>query len=97
MLRASIAFRHGALTVIAVESAQFRTLRAEGLWQLTGIVKPIAVVVCGSGAPYALDMDANDVDLDELRREVPGLDTALTAGAGDGTLLQPDVSAKTLE
>ena len=81
MLRASIAFRDGPLTLIAVESAESHARRAEGHWHVAGIVKPIAVVVCGPGAPYALDIDGNALDLDQLKRDVPGLDAAI-ASAG---------------
>jgi len=81
MLRASIAFRDGALTLVAVESAESYARREKGHWQVSGIVKPIAVVVCGPGEPYALDMEANPLDLEELKRDVPDLDAAIASGA----------------
>lgn len=79
MLRASIALRDGPLTLITVESAESHAHRAEGHWRVAGTLKPMAVVVCGAGAPYALDMDANALDLDELRRDVPDLDAAIAS------------------
>lgn len=80
MLRASVAFRDGTLTLIAVESAESYPRRAGAHWQLAGIVEPVALVVCGAGEAYALDMAANAVDLAALRRAVPDLDAALAAG-----------------
>ena len=80
MLRASIAYRDGALTLIAVESAESYARREQAHWQVGGIVKPIAVVVCGPGGAYALDMEAKPVDLETLRQEVPALDAAISSG-----------------
>ena len=81
MLRARIAFRDGPLTLIAIESAESHAHRAEGHWQLAGILKPVAVVVSGPDGPYAVALDASALDLDELKREVPGLDAALRLGS----------------
>ena len=92
MLRASIAFHDAALTLIAVESAESHAHRAAAHWQLAGIVEPVALVVCRPGEAYALDMDANAVDLEMLRRAVPDLDAALAAGG-----VKPSGSAETLE
>jgi len=80
MLRANVAFNRGPLMLIAVESAESYARRAAGHWHAAGTVTPIAVVVCGPGEPYAVDMDANALDLDTLRRAVPGLDAAIASG-----------------
>jgi len=47
--------------------------------RLFGRIEPVAVVVCTANGSYALDMDANPANLDQLRKSVPELDDTLTA------------------
>ncbi len=42
--------------------------------QLYGKIEPVAVIVCGPHGVYALVAEATPVDLDQLRRGMPGLD-----------------------
>ena len=81
MLRASIVYREGPLTVLAVETVESFSHRADGHWHAGGTVKPVAVVVYGSGEPFAVDTEGNVLDIDELRQDVADLDAQSPASA----------------
>lgn len=76
-LRASEIFNDSRLRLIAIESVDFRSSKTTTLCQMFGKIEPIALVVCGRDAAYALDMEARPATLEHLRRDVPGLDAML--------------------
>lgn len=78
-LRASEIFRNARLMLVAVQSVEFRHGCANTGCQVFGSIEPIAVVVCGLDAIYALDMKAKPIPLEQLSADVPGLDALLTA------------------
>lgn len=83
-LRERSVFADQRLTVIAVESLEFETSRANRGGFMTGRLKPIAVIVKEPDRTYALDMDAGPVDIDEvgIAAFVSGLETT-TSNEGD--------------
>jgi uncharacterized spore protein YtfJ len=76
-LRTRHLFNDSRLTLIAVESVDFRRGTTSTSCQLYGQIEPIAVVVCSADRAYALDMEAKPADLDELRQAIPELDAAI--------------------
>ena len=80
-LRASTVYRDGPLTVLAVESAESSARRGYGHWYVSGVMNPVAIVVCGPGERYAVDPNGQPLDLDELRRDVADLDVILRSNA----------------
>ena len=54
------------LTVIAVERLEFRTDRLDHRRLVTGSLKPVAVIVTAPDRTYALDMNAQPVDIDTM-------------------------------
>ncbi|MDH3420230.1 MAG: hypothetical protein OEQ25_16655 [Gammaproteobacteria bacterium] len=65
------------LALIAIESVEWHRHRSSSSCRFSAFVEPIALVVCGPETVRALDMQGNSVDMDELRRNVPGLDAEL--------------------
>lgn len=76
-LRASEISYDSRLRLIAIESVDFRSSNTGTLCQVFAKIEPIALVVCGRDAAYALDMEARPAVLEHLRRDVPGLDAML--------------------
>ena len=72
-LRASEVFNDSTLTLIAIESFDFRHRETNTGCQLYGNIKPIAVIVCSPDGTYALDMEAKPVELNQLKQEIPEL------------------------
>ena len=54
------------LTVTAVESVEFQSEHWGRRRFVTGGLRPIAIIVKEQDKTYALDMDAQPVDIDEL-------------------------------
>lgn len=73
-LRATEIFSNSILTLIAVESVDFRHGKANTGCHLYGSIEPIAVVVCSPEGTYAFDMKAEPANFDQLRQDVPELD-----------------------
>ena len=65
-VRAKTVFSDAKLTVTAIESVDFQTVKTNRRRHVTGSVKPIAVIVKEPGRTYALDMAAQRVDIDRL-------------------------------
>lgn len=63
------------LTLIAVEAVDVRHGKSSTGCHFYGNVEPIAIVVCSPEGTYALDMDAKPTNFDQLRKDVPELDT----------------------
>lgn len=65
--------------LIFIESVDSWCAATGAAMRLFGRIEPVAVVVCTANGSYALDMDANPANLDQLRKSVPELDDTLTA------------------
>lgn len=76
-LRTSEIFNDSRLRIIAIESVDFRHNKTNAGYRMHGTIEPIAIVICGPDATYALDMKANPVNFDQLREELPELDTMI--------------------
>jgi len=76
-LRASELLNDAGLRLVAVESVDLQNSKTGIGFRLSGNIKPVALIVCGRGSCYALDMDANPLDIDQLRRDIPGLDAII--------------------
>ena len=59
-------FSDDRLTVIAVERLEFRTDRLDHRRLVTGSLKTVAVIVTAPDRTYALDMNAQPVDIDTM-------------------------------
>lgn len=77
-LRASEIFRNSRHLLIAVESVDLQFHKADIFCQLSGNVKPIAVIVCGPDGNYAFDMEARPAGLKQLRQSISELDHMIT-------------------
>ena len=76
-LRASEIFNDSGLMLIAIESVDFRHSKTNTVCRMYGKIEPIAVIVCGPDAIYALDMEAKPAALDQLRQDIPELDAII--------------------
>jgi hypothetical protein len=76
-LRASEIFNDSGLMLIAIESVDFRHSKTNTVCRIYGKIEPIAVIVCGPDAIYALDMEAKPAALDQLRQDIPELDAII--------------------
>lgn len=76
-LRIREIFNDARFMLIAVESVNFQPSKSNSNCWLYGDVKTIAVIICGPDKTYALDMNAKSIDLDQLREELPDLDTVI--------------------
>ena len=65
-LRARTVFSGERLTVTAIESLQLSEVRRQRGRLVIGSLKPVAVIVREPGRTYALDMDAQPVDVDQV-------------------------------
>jgi len=78
-LRISEIFRDSTFTLIAVESVNVWHSKTNTDCRLYGNIEPIAVIVSGLDGVYALDMDAKLIAFDQLRQNIPELDTIYCA------------------
>jgi dihydrodipicolinate reductase len=65
-VRARTVFSDHGLTVTAVESVEFRTDRSNRRRFVFGSVRPVAVIVREPDRTYALDMDAQPVNIERM-------------------------------
>lgn len=77
-LRASEIFNNSRFKIITVESVSLNRRKANTSCLLNGRIKPIAVVICGPDAVYALDMGAKLISLEQLTQNIPELDDFIT-------------------
>lgn len=61
------------LTVLVVASFRMNQTRTQNACSLFVQGEPVAVVVCKPGSTQAFDMQANSIDIDELKRTVSEL------------------------
>jgi hypothetical protein len=59
-------FSDDRLTVTAVETLEFRTDRMNHRRLVTGSLTPVAVIVTEPDRTYALDMNGQPVDIDQM-------------------------------
>lgn len=65
-VRERTVFSDGRFTVTAVESLEFRADRTDRHRLVTGSLRPVVVIVREPDRSYALDMDAQPVDIDKI-------------------------------
>jgi len=70
-LRPREIYKDSNVTLIAVESIDFRPGTTNFGFHFSGTIEPIAVVVSGSDAAYGLGMDGQALDLVQLRQDIP--------------------------
>lgn len=73
-LRASEIYRDSRFLLIAVESVSFQHHQMDQFSQISAKIEPVAIVVCGPKKSYALDMEAQALDLEKLQQNLPELD-----------------------
>jgi hypothetical protein len=76
-LRAREIYNDAGLRLIVIESVEVRVGNTNTICRMFGKTEPIAVIVCAQDATYALDMQAKTAALDQLRRDIPVLDTMI--------------------
>lgn len=76
-IRAREVFQDAGLRLVALEVVDLQSVATERGGRLQGAVKPLALVVYGGDGTYALNMEAERVDLDHLKQEHPGLDSLI--------------------
>ena len=69
-VRARTVFSDQELSVTAIESVEFQSDRSNGRGFVYGSLTPIAVVVKQQERTYALDMDAQPIDIGQLELPV---------------------------
>jgi hypothetical protein len=77
-LRTTEIFADASFRLIAVESIEFGHSKTNRGCRLVGNLQPVAVIVCAPEGSYALDMDAKPIAIEQLKRELPGLDIAIS-------------------
>lgn len=72
-LRIKPILRRSGIKVFAVERVAARHSFSKSTCLLRGEIQPIAVVVCAGHDTYALNMEAQILDLEQLKRDIPEL------------------------
>ncbi len=67
-------FNDGALSLTAVESLDLHTSRSNVGSYISGSIDPVAIIVSDQTGTYALDIHAQTLTLEQLRRAIPELD-----------------------
>ena len=70
-LRSREIYKDSNVTLIAVDSIELRPSKTTFGFHCSGTIEPIAVIVSGPDGTYAVGMDAQALDLDQLRRDLP--------------------------
>jgi hypothetical protein len=70
-LRSREIYKDANVALIAVESINFRPVKTTFGFHFSGTIDPIAVIVSSPDGTYALGMDGEALDLDQLRRDIP--------------------------
>lgn len=76
-LRAGKAMVVGRVTVIPIEHLLLQTETSHTGGRLVGAMAPYAIVVCQASGVRAFDVQAAEVPVNDLVREVPGLEAVL--------------------
>ena len=69
-LRSREIYKDSSVTIIAVESIGFSLSKTTFGIHLSGTIEPIAVIVSSPDGTYALGMDGQALDPDQLRRDL---------------------------
>jgi len=77
-LRTREIIHNSRLTLIVVESIEFRHGETDTGCHVQGNIEPIAVVVCSPKGMYAVDMQAAPADIDQFKQDVPELDAKVS-------------------
>lgn len=72
-LRSREIYKDSNVTLIAVESIDFRPAKTTFGFHFSGTMEPIAIIVSNPDGTYGLGMDAEGLDLDQLRRDIPDI------------------------
>ena len=78
-MRVNEIFSDSRRLLVAVESVDLQRNQVDTSLLMHGSLNPVAIVVCDLGSTYAFDMEAKPVAVDELRQDLPDLDTAICA------------------
>ena len=76
-LHAREIFNNARLMLIVIERADFRQHKSNNGYQLYGSIEPIAVIVCTRDGIYAVNMEAEPVAVDPMKKKIPELNTLL--------------------
>ena len=72
-LRSREVYKDANVTLVAVESIDFRPGKRTFGFHVSGTIEPVAIIVSDPGGTYALGMDAQALDLDQMRRDIPDI------------------------
>ena len=72
-LRPREIYKDSNVTLIAVESIDFRPGTTNFGFHFSGTIQPTAEIISGPDGTYGLGMDGQALDLDELRRAIPDI------------------------
>lgn len=78
-LRANEIFNDFGFKLIAVESVDLRHSKTNSGCRLYGNIEPIVLIVSGPDGTYALDMEAKLTAFEQLRQNIPELDTIMAS------------------
>lgn len=78
-MRATEILDRPGLRLIAIEAVESLRNKAGSGCQFYASLAPIAIVVCRPGGISALNIAAEPIVLDALRRDVPGLDAMIAS------------------
>jgi len=67
----------GGPSLVVLEHVETWAHASRGGRHFVAALSPAAIVVCAPGGAYALDLDGQPADLDELRRDCAELDAAI--------------------
>ena len=82
-LRIREIYNDARLMLVAVECIEIRSDKTNTGYRMYGNIKPIAVVVCSTAEIYALNMEAIPIAFDQLKQEIPELDTIIASFNSD--------------
>jgi hypothetical protein len=80
-LRAATPIRVGAATLLVIERVVVRARRGGASAFASAAVEPYALVVREGGATRVIGVGAEEVGMERLRAQVPGIDRLLDAAA----------------
>lgn len=72
-VRATVIFNDASVKLIAIESINWKYVKTDMGCRIFANMEPIAVIVCHRRGVYAMDMSAQPMVLEQLKRDVPGL------------------------
>jgi len=78
-LRAREVLTDSKYKIVAIESIDFQSKKTNTHSRMFGYLKPIAIIVYSPDSLYAIDMEAQPVALEQLRQDVPELETMITS------------------